>query len=197
MLERQQCSEGRNNAAHRRRITSIAIIALLAGSGPAITADAKQPPAAKAAAPANVFRDEAARLGALRCAKLFSVLGQTVSNGSAYAVQTQTERAAPDGHGVQGVVGMTYDTPDYRAQAAGVVMAAPVGDRCEGQLVRVAPFQRACKDVVALLPAGSKAAGNLSGVPLYDLGGNQGQAMLVPSGGTCVVVTVARGAEVG
>ena len=62
---------------------------------------------------------------------------------------------------------------------------------------RVAPFQRACKDVVAMLPAGSVTAGSLSGVPLYNLGGNKGQAMLVAAGNACVVVTVARGADIG
>ncbi|UIJ44818.1 hypothetical protein LZK98_17435 [Sphingomonas cannabina] len=145
----------------------------------------------------DVFRDQASKLGVRKCANLFAAMGQTVSHGAAYTVQAQTEGSAPDGHGVQGVVGMTYNTPGYSAQAAGIVMAAPVGEKCEGQLVRVAPFQRACRDVVALLPAGSTAAGNLSGVPLYNLGGDQGQAMLVSSGGACVVVTVARGAEVG
>ena len=147
--------------------------------------------------PVNAFQDQASKLGVRKCANLFSALGQTVSNGSTYTGQVQTEKGAPDGHGVLGVIGMTYNTPTYSAQAAGVVMAAPVGAKCEGQLVRVAPFQRACKDVVALLPAGSVAAGSLSGVPLYNLGGNQGQAMLVASGGSCVVVTVARGTDTG
>ncbi len=158
---------------------------------------AATPQAAPRAKPANPFQDQASKLGVRKCANLFSALGQTVSVGSSYAVQAQTESTAPDGHGVQGVVGMTYKTPAYSAQAAGIVMAAPVGTKCEGQLVRVAPFQRACKDVVALLPAGSTTAGSLSGVPLYNLGGNQGQAMLVASGGSCVVVTVARGTDTG
>ncbi|WP_423602476.1 hypothetical protein [Sphingomonas sp. MS122] len=146
---------------------------------------------------ASVFQDQAGKLGVRRCANLFAALGETVSNGAAYAVQTQTGGAAADTHGVQGVVGMTYNTPGYAAQAAGVVIAAPVGTKCEGQLVRVAPFQRACKDVVGQLPAGSTAVGSLSGVPLYNLGGGQGQAMLVSNGNSCVVVTIARGADVG
>ncbi|MDQ8754662.1 hypothetical protein RCO27_00325 [Sphingosinicella sp. LHD-64] len=131
-----------------------------------------------------------------RCANLLSALGQTVAYGSTYTVHTQAEPAAPDAHGVQGVVGMTYDTPGYSGPAAGIVLAAPVGEGCEGQVVRVAPYQRACPDVVALLPAGSVQAGMLSGVPLYTLGGNQGQALLVASGGACVVVTVAQGKDV-
>jgi hypothetical protein len=152
------------------------------------------PPPAK---PANPFQAQVGQLGVRKCANLFSALGQTVSLGADFSGQVQTEKAAPDAHGVVGVVGMTYKTAAYSSQAAGVVVATPVGTKCEGQLVRVAPFQRACKDVVALLPAGSVTAGSLSGVPLYNLGGNQGQAMLIASGPACVVVTIARGADVG
>lgn len=158
---------------------------------------AAAPQAAAPAKPVNPFQDQVGRLGVHKCANLFSALGQTVSLGSTYSGQVQTEKAAPDAHGVLGVVGMTYNTPNYSAQAAGVVVATPVGTKCEGQLVRVAPFQRACKDVVAMLPAGTTTAGSLAGVPLYNLGGNQGQAMLIASGPACVVVTVARGADLG
>lgn len=165
-----------------------------------VTSSVAATPQAAAPAPAkpvNPFQAQIGQLGVRKCANLFSALGQTVALGSDYSGQVQTEKAAPDAHGVVGVMGMTYKTPAYSSQAAGVVVATPVGTKCEGQLVRVAPFQRACKDVVALLPAGSTTAGSLSGVPLYTLGGNQGQAMLIASGNACVVVTVARGADVG
>lgn len=199
MIEDSARSEGQRRPASDRplsRLVSVAIIALLVGSGQA-AAQSKQAVVAKSPAAASVFQEQAGKLGVRRCANLFAALGETVSSGAAYTVQTQTGGAAADGHGVQGVVGMTYNSPNYTGQAAGVVIAAPVGAKCEGQLVRVAPFQRACKDVVGQLPAGSAVAGNLSGVPLYNLGGNQGQAMLVSSGNSCVVVTIARGAEVG
>ena len=197
MISHSGRSEGRRKAIRHLRIsrlTSVVLIAALAGSGQ-VAAQSKQ---AAAKAPASsVFQEQAGKLGVRRCANLFAALGNTVSNGAAYTVVTQTGGAAADGHGVQGVVGMTYDTPGYAAQAAGVVIAAPVGTKGGGQMVRVAPFQRACKDVVAQLPAGGTAAGSLSGVPLHNLGGGQGQAMLVSSGNSCVVVTVARGADVG
>ncbi|MGK6318977.1 hypothetical protein [Sphingomonas sp. DT-204] len=190
-------AEGADVSQRRARRVIAAALAMSLATGGA-SAETRPPAAAKApAASVNIFQEQAGRLGVRKCANLFAAMGETVSHGSSYTVQALTERAAPDGHGVQGVVGMTYNTPGYSAQAAGIVMAAPVGGKCEGQLVRVAPFQRACKDVVALLPAGSTAAGSLSGVPLYTLGSNQGQAMLVSSGGACVVVTVARGADFG
>jgi hypothetical protein len=179
---------------HRRLAALLATLGIGLASGAGVSAMARQ---AAAPSSARVFHEQATKLGVRRCANLFAGMGEVVSNGAAYTVQTQTGGAAPDGHGVQGVVGMTYNTPGYTAQAAGVVLAAPVGGKCEGQLVRVAPFQRTCKDVVGQLPAGSTVAGSLSGVPLYNLGGGQGQAMLVSSGDACVVVTVARGADVG
>lgn len=188
-------SRGRPGGRYFSRLAPVALFALLAGAGQAV-AQSQQAAAAKAPA-ANLFHEQAGKLGVRRCASLLTALGNIVTNGAAHGVQTQAESTGPDAHGAQAVVGMTYSTPGYRGQAADVVMAAPVGDKCEGQLVRVAPFQQNCQAVVALLPAGSTAAGNLAGVPLYNLGGNQGQAMLVTSGNACVVVTVARGTDAG
>lgn len=171
-----------------------AVIAAMLLSG--AHAAAQSAPTADVSAPAaqstNAFAEQAARLGVGRCANLFSTAGQMMTAGSTYAVQVQASGENPDAHAVQGVAGIAYDTPELKGQAAGVVLAAPVGQACEGQLVRVAPFQKPCADVLALLPGGSTAAGDLSGVPLYDLGGNQGQAMLITNGNSCVVVTVAR-----
>ncbi len=167
--------------------------ALVAGSTQA-GAQSAQP--AEAPAPvADAFRDQAERIGARRCVELFSAMGNTVALGAEHGVQARAERTSPDEHGIQGLVGMTYSTPEHRGQAAGIVLAAPIGQGCEGQLVRVAPFQRSCRDVVPLLPAGSSQAGMLSGVPLYELGGNRGQALLVAAGETCVAVTVAQGRD--
>lgn len=161
----------------------------LASMTSAELAAAQSAPAATAAP--NPFQDQAQQLGANRCASLFGALGQIVTLGSNYAVQADVASRAPDAHAVQGVVGMTYNLPELKGQAAGVVVAVPNGETCEGNLVRVAPFQKSCQDVLSLLPSGSKPAGELSGLPLYDLG-DQGRALLVSSGATCVVVTVAR-----
>lgn len=162
----------------------------------ATTASATEAAPQKAAAPqVSPFQQQAAQLGVRQCANLFAALGQTVTYGSTYGVQTNANKAAPDTRGAQALIGMRYNVPDYKAQAAGVVTATPVGQTCEGQLVRVAPFQKPCPEVVGMLPKGSVEGGNLSGVPLYNLGGNQGQALLVSSGATCVVVTVVQAAQ--
>ncbi|HJS09987.1 hypothetical protein [Sphingopyxis sp.] len=143
----------------------------------------------------RVFAEQAGKLGAQKCARLYSVLGDLVSQGANYAVRTETNKQAPDAHPIQGAVGMTYNLPDLKGQAAGLVFAAPVANGCEGHFVRIAPFQKPCEQVVKDLPAGSVGAANLSGVPVYQLGGGQGQALMIPSGASCVVVTVTPGSQ--
>lgn len=85
---------------------------------------------------------------------------------------------------------MSYNTPEYKEQAAGVVVASPTAAGCEGTFVRVAPFQKSCQEVIATLPQGSALAETLSGTPYYNLANNGGQALLIPSGNSCVVVSV-------
>lgn len=203
----QRGSEGlfinRKNKRTSRRPGALAsslkglLCCFLSLAGPQTIA-AQSTPTANAQAPQNIdaFRQQAEKLGVRQCANLFSTVGQVATLGSTYAVQVHADGKAPDAHAVQGVAGITYNRPELSGQAAGVVMAAPVGKKCEGQLVRVAPFQKSCAEVVKLFPQGSTVAGNLSGVPLYNLGGNQGQAMMIASGPTCIVVTVARVADI-
>lgn len=146
------------------------------------------------AAGGNAFLAQADQLGVRQCAGVFAGLGNALTFGSSYTVRAQAQEEDPDAHAAHGLVGMTYADPTYSGQAVGVVMAAPVGQGCEGQMVRVAPFQQSCRDVVDLLPAGSVLSDDLSGVWLYDLPDNEGQAMLVPGPGSCVAVTVIGGA---
>lgn len=168
---------------------------LLIGSASAAKQSTPVTNAKPPAGAVNAFQEQAGKLGVRRCANLFAALGQSATNGSTYAVQVQANQAAPDAHVVAGVAGITYDTPQYKGQAAGIALAAPVGQSCEGQMVRVAPFQQPCPAMLTQLPSGSTVAANLSGVPLYNLGGNQGQALLLTSGATCVVVTIGPVAE--
>ena len=148
--------------------------------------------ATSANTPANVdlFRDQANKVGAQSCANLYEALGQGLTRGAAFSVKTEANQSAPDAHIVQGVLGMTYDLPDLKGPAGGIVLAAPGAGGCEGYLVRVAPFQKPCAEVVSLLPAGSVAGQALSGVWRYQLAGTQGQALMIPNGSTCVVVTL-------
>jgi len=172
------------------------LTALCALTGIAFSVGANASAAAQQAAPtaAAVFAGEANKLGVRTCASLFSGLGDSLTTGSAFAVKTETGTQPADAHAVQGVVGMTYNTPGFKGQAAGIIFAAPTGGACEGNLVRVAPYQQSCQEVVRLLPAGTTAGDTLSGVPSYNLGGNQGLALLLASGSSCVVVSVARSA---
>jgi hypothetical protein len=151
-----------------------------------------KPLAGDASAANTPFLTHANQAGVHTCANLFAALGQALTTGSTYAIQTQWDKTSPDAHTVQAVAGMSYDLPDYKTQAAGVVFASPVGQTCEGSLVRVAPFQKSCQQVAQTLPKGSVAADNLSNAMLFNLADNGGQALLVPAGNTCIVVSVAR-----
>ncbi|MCO6181010.1 hypothetical protein [Ciceribacter sp. RN22] len=142
--------------------------------------------------PETPFQEHIAQAGIRSCAQLFPVLGKALTLGSSYAVNTQWNDSSPNSHPVQAVAGMTYDMADYKGQAAGVVFASPVGDNCEGNLVRVAPFPKPCEEMASTLPEGSSLAETLAGTPLYNLANNAGQALLIPTGASCVVVSVAR-----
>jgi hypothetical protein len=142
------------------------------------------------------FANEAGKLGVRQCANLYAELGNLVSTGAAsYKVRTVTDKAAPDAHVVQGVIGMTYDLPELKGQAAGIVISVPTRSGCEGQIVRVTPFQKPCSQMTGFLPAGSVLTDNLSNVALYQLGSNQGQALMIPSAASCVVVTFSDGRQ--
>jgi hypothetical protein len=151
------------------------------------TAQAQAPESAKSDTP---FHKHISQAGISTCANLFPVLGQALTFGSTYAVNTQWNKTSPDAHSVQAVAGMSYDTPEYKEKAAGVIVASPAAAGCEGTFVRVAPFQKPCQEVVATLPQGSTLAETLSGTPYYNLANNSGQALLISSGNSCVVVSV-------
>jgi hypothetical protein len=152
--------------------------------------------AAKVSGPKpDLFAQQAGQLRASACAGLYSALGNGAVEGSTYTLRTEVDPAAPNAHTVQGTVGMTYNLPDAKGQAAALVSAAPVGNKCEGQFVRVVPFQVGCSQVLRDFPEGSRPIGNLSGVPLYQLGGNGGQVLTIPSGDTCVVISIVQGQQ--
>ena len=184
------------NCGAGRVVPALAAAALaFQGAAPSTAADlpqsVKRPAAPAAAAPRSQFEAQASRLGARKCLGLFAELGQRATQGSSYGVQVEANKTAPDAHALQGVAGMTYNQPEIRGSAASVVLAAPTADGCQGNMVRVAPFQKPCQEVVRLLPPGSTAAGDLAGVPLYNVPQTQDRILLIAnSAASCVVVSV-------
>ncbi len=146
-------------------------------------------------APADTpFLQHAKQAGLQSCSSVFPVLGALLTNGSQYSVQSIWNSETPDKHAVQALVGMNYATEGYSGLAAGVVVAAPTGSVCEGSMVRVAPFAASCADMPAMLPKGSKRTNNLAQISVYELPDNGGNAMLLPTGNNCVVISVASAA---
>lgn len=190
---RAPSSAGENNLLRKLAIilalvSAVPAPALAAGASPARPSD-------KMAGKSDVFSQQAGELRANSCAGLYAALGNAAVMGSNYAVRTEANRATPNAHAVQGAVGMTYNLPNMKGQAAALVSAAPVGNKCEGQFVRVVPFQIGCNQILRDFPAGSKLIGNLSGVPLYQLGDAGGQALTISSDKSCIVVSVVQGQQ--
>ena len=140
------------------------------------------------------FLQHAKQAGLQSCSTIFPVLGALLTNGTQYNVQSIWNSEAADKHAVQALVGMNYATQGYSGPAAGVVVAAPVASGCEGSMVRVAPFTASCPEISAKFPTGSKLVNNLGQVSVYELADNGGNAMLLPTGNSCVVISVASAA---
>jgi hypothetical protein len=110
-------------------------------------------------------------------------------------VQTQTGKTDADRRSMQGVVGMLYKSEKgYSGPASGVVFAAPNGQTCEGDMVRVVPFAQNCQAAEALLPKGSARQEALAGTPVFALPAG-GQAILLPAGEGCVAISILRIAQ--
>ncbi|MCL2713571.1 MAG: hypothetical protein FWD68_02990 [Alphaproteobacteria bacterium] len=128
------------------------------------------------------------------CAKVFGVLGRGLTDGYSYAVRSQWNAQAVNGHAIQSLVALRH--PSVQQTGAGIVFTAPVGRSCEGSVVRVTPIQKNCVEVAADL-----AKSNGRNIPLGDLPlvamPNGSQIMLLPSDRICISVTVLRAATAG
>ena len=141
--------------------------------------------------PQNVFARHIRQAGMSKCTTVFPLLGEMLVAGAQYTARSHWNSENADQHMLQALVGLDYKSDGYEARAGGFVFASPLpGGGCEGAMVRIAPFPKACTDVEALLPEGSTAADTLSGIQTYQLGSGQGHAMLLPAGtASCVAIS--------
>lgn len=140
------------------------------------------------------FARHANEAGVTTCASMFAALGDMLTAGSRYGVQSFWNRQAPDAHAMQALVGMSYETEGYSGPAAGYVFAAPDGATCEGSMVRIAPYPVSCEDVLSILPEDSERINALREVAVFSLS-DGGQALLLPMDASCVVISVASGTQ--
>lgn len=141
--------------------------------------------------PNTPFLAHVKQAGLSACSTVFPVLGQLLTEGSTYNVQTKWQNSEPDKHAVQALVGLDYATQGYSGPAAGIVFAAPNGAACQGTMVRITPFPNACSEIPAAFAQGSRLENTLGQVAVYELANNGGQVLLVPSGNACTVVSIA------
>lgn len=85
-------------------------------------AETNQPNPALAETP---FLQHAKEAGLQSCSNIFPALGQMLTTGTTYSVQSIWNNEAPDKHLVEALVGMNYATQGYSGPAAGLVFAAP------------------------------------------------------------------------
>ncbi|TPK68328.1 MULTISPECIES: hypothetical protein [unclassified Mesorhizobium] len=159
------------------------------------TPTAAQARTAPPALPDSPFLEHVKQAGVQACSTIFPVLGQVLTTGSKYSVKSLWNDQAADKHAVQALVGMDYSTEKYSGPAAGVVFASPTASGCEGAMVRVAPFASPCSEIPSVLPQGSKITDHLGQVEVYELGGNSGEALLLPTGNSCVVISIASASK--
>ncbi|MER9306821.1 hypothetical protein NKJ06_30665 [Mesorhizobium sp. M0293] len=145
--------------------------------------------------PDSPFLEHVKQAGVQACSTIFPVLGQVLTTGAKYSVKSLWNDQAADKHAVQALVGMDYATEKYSGPAAGVVFASPTASGCEGAMVRVAPFASPCSEIPSVLPQGSKITDHLGQVEVYELGGNSGEALLLPTGNSCVVISIASASK--
>ncbi|MGN6451308.1 MAG: hypothetical protein ACTHLK_22490 [Brucella intermedia] len=139
------------------------------------------------------FADHARQAGIRTCAATFVGLGKMLADGTKFATQTKWSQQEADRHSVQAIVGMSFASSSYNGPAAGIVFAAPTGKSCEGSMILVVPFQQSCQQAVIQLPGGSSPSITLEGnIAVFDFPNNGGQAVLLPAGTGCVVMSVVR-----
>lgn len=140
----------------------------------------------------NPFLKHAIDAGISSCSALYSRLGEVLTNGTDYMVQTQTAKSNANDHSLYGAVGMKFMSAvegGYKGAASGIVFAAPVPGGCEGSLVRIVPFSQSCAIAATFLPANSQVLQPLNGLQFYRLDGG-GQAILMPSGEGCTAISI-------
>ncbi|WP_206611537.1 hypothetical protein [Falsirhodobacter deserti] len=146
---------------------------------------------AQDASEGSIFSQHSKEAGIGTCSTVFPALGEILTSGSQYSIQSSWNAERPNDHAVQAFVGMDLKTDSYSGPAAGIVYAAPTSSACEGTMIRVVPFSTSCTEIPALLPDGSKLVNNLGQISVYYLGKNGGDALLLPSGNSCTVISYA------
>lgn len=157
-------------------------------AAPAAPTDA----AAAAATPETPFLTHARQAGLTTCGTVYPALGQILTQGSEYMVQSSWNKTSPNAFPLQALVGMNYRAGAYTGPAIGIVSASPNGARCDGDMVRIVPLNQDCQTASRNLPQGTRQVANLTNIPVLELPNGGGQVVMMAAGQLCVAVTVLR-----
>jgi hypothetical protein len=139
------------------------------------------------------FSDHVAKAGMTACSSGFPAMGASLAQNSRYMVETNWNKQDPNHHLLRALVGIRFDTSDYKGPAVGVLTAAPIDGACETSAVRVTPFEMSCDEVVRRFLGGRALAARLQDLPTYQVADGS-QVMTMPIGKNCVAVSVAYSA---
>jgi hypothetical protein len=138
----------------------------------------------------NPFVEHVRQANLPQCTEVIPVLGDIVTTGTTYDVQTQWDQDASTSNSVQSLIGLEYQTQELVGPGAGVVYAIPTHSGCRGIAVRIVPLPESCADVPSSLQVGSTKRSELRSVAVYDLPSQTGQVALIPNGAGCVGVSI-------
>ena len=139
------------------------------------------------------FHDHVTRSGVSSCSHDFPSMGTLLTQNSQYMVQTNWNKQEPDLHILRALVGMRFDTPDYKGPAIGVMLSAPMKNSCETNAVRITPFDMSCEEVVRRFLPGGAVDTRLQDLPIYRVADGS-QVVTMPIGKSCIAVSVAYSA---
>lgn len=135
------------------------------------------------------FHHHVVQAGSITCGAAFPAMGQLLTQGSQYMVQSRWNQQNPERHAMHALVGMRFDTPEHTGPAVGYMVAAPVSGSCETGMIRITPFEQSCEEILRLFLRGSPMTARLQGLPTYAVADGS-EVMTVPIGENCVTVSV-------
>lgn len=142
----------------------------------------------------TIFNEHVEQAGVTACKEVFPALGFVAASGSTFNATTSWSEKDANDHSIFSVVGMSFNSDQFRGSGASVVYSAPTPAKggCEGSFVRVVPVGVDCNTFAGTLPKDSKLGPSLQGLPVITLPSGV-QTILLPSAGNgCVIMTTSR-----
>lgn len=135
----------------------------------------------------NAFGQEATKIGAKKCAALFSNMGENLVSGSSFDMIASGTEQAGDENPISAITGQVYTSNNGRG--SGVVFASPLGNGCAGMLTRTILQMQSCAEIAQQLPAGSERLKDLAATAAFHLPNNFNVLLMPASETSCIIIS--------